>query len=306
MTFDKNIAEQNGGAIYFKNQINTTINNSTIVTMAFNTANNYGGAIYSKITENTTYYFNISYINFSGNMAGVAGKFLYIDVHKSCNNSCIDDRIAGVSNKTQYQDQSIATSPKILKLYNTAKCIDNKTQSAECEQYYIENIMLGEEIILHPCLLDYYNQLAEVTQFSITSDKQQNYSVHGSEYLSISCNHTIKGISVAGDTNINMSSLPQNYSILITSNATQSIRKTISLNLTVGLTPCHPGFQYHKKSQRCECYNSSGIVSCAGSSSAIEQGYWFGYVNRIPTVTQSIIATSPAVRLLMDISTFHQ
>ena len=41
--------------------------------------------------------------------------------------------------------------------------------------------MLGQEIATNPCLLDYYNKLAEVTQFNIigksiltTSSKAQN------------------------------------------------------------------------------------------------------------------------------------
>ena len=59
----------------------------------------------------------------------------------------------------------------------------------------------------------------------------------------------------------------------------------ITTNLTVELTPCHLGFQYHSKSQRCECYNNSRIVSCSGSSSTIARGYWFGHVTGIPTVT---------------------
>ena len=55
--------------------------------------------------------------------------------------------------------------------------------------------------------------------------------------------------------------------------------------LLVFRPPCYPGFQYQSKSQRCECYNDSRIVSCSGSSSTIARGYWFGHVAKIPTVT---------------------
>ena len=280
VTFDKNIAGQNGGAIYFNDQIYASFNDSSTVTWTSNTANNYGGAIYSKITQNTKYV-NISEISGSDNTAGVAGNLLYIDVPKSCNNSCLTDRIVGASNQTFYQgtlDRNVATTPKILQLYNTAKCISN--ESAQCQKYYIDNIMLGQEIIIYPCLLDHYNKPAEVTQFRIIGDNNQNFSLYGLEYTSISCNHTVEGINIVGNKTI--SGLSLNYTMNFTSYTT--VREVISTTLTVELSPCHPGFQYQNKSQRCECYNNSRIVSCSGSSSIIARGYWFGYVTKIPTI----------------------
>ena len=282
LIFCKNVARQNGGAIYFNNQIYASFSNSSAVTMTSNFANNHGGAIYNKITQNTNY-FNISEIKVSSdNTAGVAGSLLYIDVPKSCSNSCLTDRIVGVSNHTLYQgtlDKNIATSPQILEFNKTAKCISSK--SAQCEKYYIDNIMLGQEILINPCLLDHYNNPAEVTQFRIIGEKNQNYSVHGLEHALISCNNAIEGISLVGSKNI--SDIPFNYSINFTSYAT--VREVISTNLIVELSPCHLGFQYQSKSQRCECYNSSRIVYCSGSSSTIARGYWFGQVTEIPTVT---------------------
>ena len=61
--------------------------------------------------------------------------------------------------------------------------------------------------------------------------------------------------------------------------------KSISLNITVELSPCHPGFWYDDASQKCECYNSTSIVLCSGSSSTIKRGYWFGSVSGKPAVT---------------------
>ena len=280
VTFDMNSAGQNGGAIYFNDQIYASFNDSSEVTWTSNTANNYGGAIYSKITQNTKYV-NISEINGSDNTARVAGNLLYIDVPKSCQNICFADRVVGGSNQTLYQstfDRNVATTPKILQLYNTAKCISN--ESAQCQKYYISNIMLGQEILIYPCLLDHYNKPAEVTQFRIIGDNNQNFTLFGLEYTSISCNHTVEGINIVGNKTI--SGLPLNYSINFTSYTT--VREVISTTLTVELSPCHPGFQYQNKSQRCECYNNSRIVSCSGSSSIIARGYWFGYVTEIPTI----------------------
>ena len=134
--------------------------------------------------------------------------------------------------------------------------------------------------------MSYYSNPAEVTQFQIFGENHQNYIAQGSEYASISCNHTIKGLSIVGNKSI--SDLPLNYSVLFTSilhKALRSTRKIISVNLTVGLSPCHPGFQYNSESQKCECYSNSDIVYCSDSSSAIRRGYWFGHVTGIQTVT---------------------
>ena len=289
VTFYKNIAEQDGGAIYFNELVSAKFINSSTVTFIFNIADNHGGAIYNKITRNTKY-FNVSEINFWNNTANIAGNFLYVDVPKSCSNSCLADRVVGISNKYLQDidgpiDKTIASSPNILKFHYPAKCISNGSVAIGCENYYIDNIMLGQELIMHPCLLDYYNKPVEATQFKITGENQQSYFVNGSEYTSISCNHTIKGISIVGNKNIH--GLPLNYSVQLTSYTThKSVRKIVSVNLTVELSPCHLGFQYNSKSQRCECYNNnSEIVSCSGSSSTIVRGYWFGRVTGIPTVT---------------------
>ena len=279
VTLNNNTAENDGGAIYFNDQVNAVLTNSCTVTLSSNTADNHGGAVYSRITQNAKY-FNISEINHSENVARTAGNLLYIDVAKSCNESCFTEEIAGIN----LSGKEIATSPIKLMLYYPARCINNN--SIACKEYYIDNIMLGQEITINACLLDYYNNPTEVTQFKIIGENHQDYFIPGSEYASISCNHKIEGIGIIGSKPV--SSLPLNYSVFFTSDVTaihKSVRKSISVNLVIRLSPCHPGFQYHNKSQKCECYNTSGVVYCSGSTSAIKRGYWFGNVNGIPTIT---------------------
>ena len=271
--FANNTAGQDGGAIYFDEHSNTLFENCSTIILSSNTANNYGGAVYTKITQSTKF-FNLSITNFSENTAGMAGNSLYIDVAKSCNDSCFADRVAGIIPS----DKGIITSPNKVKLYYPAKCISD--DSAEYEKYYINNIMLGQEININPCLLDYNEMPAEVTQFRIIGENHHNYSIHGSEYASVSCNHTLERISIVGNNTI--SSLPINYSIFFTSHSTF---KCISTNLVVELSPCHPGFQYQIESKKCMCYNNNEIVHCSGSRSTIKRGYWFGSVTGIPTVT---------------------
>ena len=279
--FNNNQALGDGGAIYLNNQINVLLENYSTVTLFSNTADNYGGAIYSTITQ-ITKYFTISEFKFSHNRAKEAGNLMYIDVPKLCTATCLIDLTVGISNNMLWNslsDRLIATSPKTLRLHYPAKCISN--DSVGCEKYYIDNIMLGQEITIPTCLLDYYNRPAEVTQFTIIGEDHQNYYVYGSQYILISCNQSIEEISIIGNESI-ISSV--NYSIFLTSHIS-SKRKTIFMNLTVELSPCHPGFLYQSKLEKCECYNNIGIVYCSGSSSAIKRGYWFGHVTGIPTVT---------------------
>ena len=273
MTFDGNTATQDGGAIHFNEHVNAVFKNSSIVTLISNNADNHGGAVYTKVTQSTKF-FNLNVLNVSNNTAGVAGNSMYIDVAKSCNDSCFADAHTGII----LSDKEIITSPNKIKLHYPAKCISK--DSAECQKYYINNIMLGQELLINPCLLDYYNKSAEVTQFKIIGENHESNFILGSEFASISCNHTIEGINIVGNKPI--SSSPLNYSILFTSYTTH---KSISTNLIVELSQCHPGFQYQSKSKKCECYNASEIVYCSGSSSTIKRGYWFGSVTGMPTVT---------------------
>ena len=284
LTIINSIAGTDGGAIYLNELISAMFKDSSTFTVASNAADNYGGGIYIKLTQNTKY-FNISDISFSDNKARVAGSLLYIEVSPSCNASCLNNRIVGISNEILQNDlisKKVATSPSALQLHNPTKCIDY--ESAMCQLYYIDSIMLGQEMIIHACLLDYYNKpAAEVTQFKIIGEVHQNFFVHGSQFVSISCNHTVGRFSIIGNKSI--SSLPINLSVFFSSYNINSEQKVISVNLTVGLSPCHPGFQYHSKSQKCECYNNSGIVFCSGSSSTIKRGYWFGHVTGTPSIT---------------------
>ena len=283
VTFNNNTAKENGGAFYFIDQINVTLMNSSTVTFNFNAADKHGGAIYSEIMGNADYFDIIEIKNFSKNIARVAGNLLYIDIPKSCDENCFTKEI--LTEGINLSDDEVATSPVKLRFYHPARCI-NANNTTSCEKYYINNIMLGQELTIDACLLDYYDKPTEVMQFKIIGKNHQNYLIHGSEYASISCNHTIEGINIIGSKPI--SNIPLNYSVHFTADASVShkpIRRTVSVSLIVGLSPCHPGFQYDSKSQQCICYNTNGVVYCSGSSSAIRRGYWFGNVDGIPTIT---------------------
>ena len=75
----------------------------------------------------------------------------------------------------------------------------------------------------------------------------------------------------------------KNFSLIATSFS--SSKSKFSIKIIVELSPCHAGFQYDSAAQRCLRYNSSDIVSCSGSMSAIKRGYWFGLANEKSTIS---------------------
>ena len=274
--FNNNEALRDGGAVYLSDHSSFVQLNYSDVTFYSNRASDYGGAIYVLFKVNYTN-FNIFDIYFKDNTAGTIQNSVYINVQKSCGSSCLFHDI-NIANKDEVQ---LATSPNRLTLYNTAKCINGN--DTDCYTYYMNNIMLGQEITLDACLLDYYDQPTEAAQFSITGMNHSDYNISGSEYITISCNRTTQGLGISGNLHLNNS---YNYTLnvsLYTTRASES--KDISVTLIIELSQCHPGFWYSNESQKCECYDADNIISCSGSNSTIRRGYWFGSVTEKPTVT---------------------
>jgi len=120
--------------------------------------------------------------------------------------------------------------------------------------------MLGREIVIPACVLDYYNnQSNDSTQFLVESKSKmkQNYSMSGPKQILISCD-AFQGISIMSNQHLSKST---NFSINITLNVDHNAGwKQISVTLIVELSLCHPGFWQYPHSQKCECYNANDIV----------------------------------------------
>ena len=281
--FTHNIALQDGGALFLDKQFIIILTGEAEITFSSNTASDYGGAIYSRVDQSVIN-FNVTNINFYNNHARTAGRSVFINVPTLCNNSCLHNSVLGVNEQHDNElSKHITTSPRKLKLYKPAVCIDYNNSG--CDSYYVKNIMLGQEILIDACMYDYYDRPTQTEEFIVSSADDQDYYIPGSQYILISCNHTFQGINIIGNNTTPV--LPFNYSMTIALYIVRkSEMKTISVILTVELSQCHPGFWYHNTSQKCECYNYTNVVLCSGtSSSTIKRGYWFGSVTGKPTVT---------------------
>ena len=136
----------------------SVLDNSTITlkdhfTLKFtNNHAQYGAAIY---LDRTAKIENISdpdtFMNFTNNFAKILGNLVYQDVAEVCNSSCLSKGVVGINTEL------IVTQPNELKFYDPAICIvrENDTQ---CNSYYTLNIMLGSEIVVPACVLDYYDR----------------------------------------------------------------------------------------------------------------------------------------------------
>ena len=270
-----NFATVGGGAVKVLNNSSITLEDFININFTKNTAQ-YGGAIFLDTTAVMVNNGDLECIYFNSNFGKFSGDLIYQDVAGSCNSSCLQTKTVGI------EKDLIATQPNFLEFYDPAICIDNDNDS-QCNSYYVQNVMLGSEIILPACVLDYYsNQINDSTQFLVQREMHLNYFITGPKQILVSCD-TFQGISIMSNQSLSTSS---NLSINISLNVDHDANwKQISVTLIVGLSPCHPGFWQYPESQKCECYNANDIVFCSGNSSTIKRGYWFGSVTGKPTIT---------------------
>jgi len=280
VNFTNSSVTESGGAIYISDNFTVIFQDNSHISFYHNTVNRYGGAIYGKFTHSSksTIKFKTTDIDFFENNA-LRGSKVYVDIPKSCDDSCLQYSIIGANNNSFSSLRSyIDTPPKRLEFYDPATCIENDTND-NCDKYITRNIMLGQEIIIDACVRDYYDQPVDGTSF-VLNGEGEDYQINGSHYVLVSC-EGFRGIRIVGKEVTNT----VNYSITMTSHdGSMSDLKTISLKLITELSPCHFGFHYDNDKKRCECYGEN-IVSCSGSTSSIKRGYWFGEINDNATVT---------------------
>ena len=274
--FFSNSATGSGGAMYLSNHFTVNMSYTSHIEFYHNTANRHGGAIYCDLTKSTNnkLTFNITDIVFYSN-ADLLGSDVYVDIPTSCDETCVNNSII---NKGYRQfGVVIKTSPRKLEFNDSAvTCVDNDNDT-NCQTYLTKNTMLGQEIIINACALDYFNQPAGPTQFELSGEDQDHHLI-GSDNVLISCT-VFEGVSINGERVFEAT----NYSINITSyDGSISDVKKFAIELITELSACHPGF-YHNVNT-CVCYSDSDIVSCSGSTSSIKRGYWFGEVNDKATV----------------------
>ena len=316
--FENNTAEH-GAALYLELNSRITFGFNSKVLFIRNEARRYGGAIFCDVSTYGNCYRNVSetllvlnsndeMIQFIENAASAGGDSVYFSVPESC-----DEHFQSISNISQHPfHEQMITSPKELKLDPPASLISytNVTELRDFNTaYLISNIMLGQEITIPSCLLDYNGNPADVSPFLVSHIErtQERYFLIGSRGLSIGCeslqalsnlqiignlssNHSIGShyFEVIHDSGLLVVSLDNDF-VIIQLHSFFDITytlKPIVVNLIIEISAtCHAGFHYYQENTKCVCYTADSIVSCAGSNAMIRRGYWFGTVDGQPTVT---------------------
>ena len=311
--FQNNTAEH-GAALYLDLNSKITFGLHSEILFSKNEARRYGGAIFCSVSVDSDCYKNISdallvlsgdngMIQFKENAAGAGGDSVYFSVQQSC-----DEHFQSISNITQHSfSEQMVTSPKELQLNSPASLINytnitefiNSTNPA----YLIPNIMRGQDITVPSCLLGYNKKPASVAPFLIShiQGTGEQYLLNGSRGLSIGC-QSLQGISnlrITGNQSSNRTSNSYHFKVIDDNNELKNITfdndfTTIQLNslydTTYALKPivvnliieisanCHAGFHYNQ--DKCVCYTTDDVISCAGSNATVRRGYWFGTVNK--------------------------
>ena len=186
--FHNNLATKGGGAVKVLNNSSFTLQDYISINFTNNTAQ-YGGAIILDSTAVMVNNSNENYINFKNNVAGILGNSVYQDVTEMCKSSCLYKRITGLNNKL------IATPPNKLQFDNPTTCIDDDNNT-QCKNYYLQNIMVGGEIVIRVYVLDYYNnQIVDSIQFLVHGEITTNHYINGSKHVLISCDIHFKGLA---------------------------------------------------------------------------------------------------------------
>ena len=247
-----------------------------------NNASDNGGAIYGNLATEmgqSTINFNSTNIVFENNDARIAGDSVYVNLPKDGKSGCLNATILGDINSII---EHVITPPNELKLYHPAKCIYRKDNDSEHKFYFIDNIMIGQEIPLDACMYDYYGKAANA-QFQLVTGNSEDLML-SLNMTFISCNQTVPDIKLIPKRD--GLRFPRNYSMHITLFDNHfSESKSISAHLIIQITNCQPGFYYDDHEKVCKCYEAKDIVLCFGANSTIKRGYWFGEVNEQPTVT---------------------
>ena len=187
--FYNNIANGNGAALKVLNSSSILLKDHVSVKFTSNIAQ-YGGAIFLDATAVMVNDSDKNQVDFKDNIATVFGSSVYQETNELCNSSCLNTRISGMS--IEY----ITTQPNKLKFHDPAICID-KDNGSQCNKYYIQNIMLGREIVIPACVLDYYNQPVDLAQFLVRSKANPSYLIRGPKNVLIACD-VFQGISIIG------------------------------------------------------------------------------------------------------------
>ena len=110
----------------------------------------------------------------------MVGDGVCIHIHASCDETCLNSSMVGLNLKHNYP-------PRHLALYNPTSCIATTEKVRDCDTYFVDNIMLGQNIKINACVLSLYDQPAEGVDFMVNGENQ-NYKLDSTRLVPNACN----------------------------------------------------------------------------------------------------------------------
>ena len=251
--FDRNIARQQGGAIYIELPFGCPHNGIVITDLS-----------------------NTSSVLFTDNSAGIAGNSIYFNIPESCD--VIRETLIYKFNYSQppgLVGPPIATSPYKVTLCSTSCDLSNGTGEI-C--HAPNRKMLGQSVGINAVVCDYYGNVSETVQFYIEcTNCNDTYRLSSnSRILVYQGSFDVTFVAVDADRDI----VDDTNVTLTMSSVLSDEYRQLTATVSIELSSCHSGYVFDANLQRCVCYEQSkDIIRCQQDYAEIKYGYWFGVGN---------------------------
>ena len=313
-----------GGGLYLTGKYNAIFEKAQVD--FYNNTADRGAAIFMDVTDaggkiNFAMQ-GIGKINFYNNTANIHGNSIFMDINHfyifankayyieqllgitSCNISQLDEQQDGLREYITVPPYKI-----VLQDINEKPLICNKLDNVtcDCESYYLNNVMLGQEVSLKGMVYDYLDNHVslEILIYDYFSYYYYNYynyyyysdysdpveTVFQIDRKEQNTSYNIQSVnqdsSQGLDFMITGNKITSNYDFSLEVATYRAIKLPfrVTIQLTIQLSPCYLGFQHNNESMKCECYDREDIVRCDGVISNIRRGYWLGTVEDKVTAT---------------------
>ena len=279
-----------GAAIYLDQGSQIAINENSTIEFNRNVARQQGGALYIELSFGCphngiviTSFPNTSNALFTDNSAGSAGNSIYFNIPQSCD--VITDTL--VNNFNYSQSPELVEPPISTTPYQISLCSKscNLTDDTISSCHLLNRNMLGQSLGINATVCDYFDNVSETVQFYIECiDCNNTYRLSNNRVLVHNGLFHVTFLAVDSNSDID----DRITLTLSLSSVLSDEYKQLTATVSIQLSSCQSGYVFDQGLQQCVCYEQSeDIIQCQQDYVEIRHGYWYGYaVSQQLTVSQ--------------------
>ena len=268
-----------GAAMYLNQGTQIAIKENFAITFDRNIVNHWGGAVYIELPFGCpnngiiiANFSNTSNVLFTDNSAGIAGNSIYFNIPESCD--VVRDSVIGKFNYSQtlgLNGPPIATSPYKVTLCSKTCHVSNEA-GENCHEP--NRNMLGQSVSINAAVCDYYGYASETVQFYIECNNcNDTYRLSNNKILVRQGSFDVAFLAVGADSDIVDG---KNVTLSLSSVLPDEYRQ-LTATVSIKLSSCQSGYTFDPNLQHCVCYEQSkDIIRCQQDHAEIKYGYWFG------------------------------